>query len=66
MRQYVPQENSPNTEDGKLNNSLSIIDRLTENGIHHISRLCDKRERIAIENRDPQKMFNELTNCMEL
>ena len=44
MRQYVPQENSPNTEDGKLNNSLSIIDRLAENGLQHISRYPDKRE----------------------
>ena len=44
MRQYVPWENPPNTEGEKTNNSLSIIDRLAENGLQHISRYPDKRE----------------------
>ena len=35
----------------------SIIDRLIENGIQHISRLCDKRERIAIEKRGHLKQW---------
>ena len=43
MRQYITWEKPPNAEDEKPNNSLSIIDRLVENGLQHISRLPDKR-----------------------
>ena len=43
MRQNVPSENPPNTEDEKPNNSLSIIDRLAKNGLQHISRFPNKR-----------------------
>ena len=37
MRQDVPSKNPPNTEDEKPNNSLSIIDRLAENGLPYTS-----------------------------
>ena len=52
MRHYVPWENPPNTEGEKTNNSLSIIDRLAENGLQHISRLLNKIEHREIEKRD--------------
>lgn len=47
--QDVPWENPPNTEDEKPNNSLSIIDRLGENGLQHISKLPDKRYHLSIK-----------------
>ena len=43
MRQDIPSENPPNTEDEKPNNSLSMIDRFVENGSQHISIFPDKR-----------------------
>ena len=48
MRQDMPQENPPNTEDGKPSNSLSIIDRFVENCLQHNNRFPDKREKEAI------------------
>ena len=51
MRQDVPCENPPNTKDEKPINSLSIIDRLVENGLQHISIFLDKREHKPIEKR---------------
>ena len=49
MRQDVPWENPQNIEDQKPGIFLSIIDRLAENGLQHISILPDKREHGAIE-----------------
>ena len=35
MSEDIPWKNPQNTEDEKLNNSLSIIDRFVENGLQH-------------------------------
>ena len=43
MRQDVPLENPPNTEDEKPNNFLTVIDRFAENGLQHIRILPNKR-----------------------
>ena len=56
MRQDIPWENPPNTKDEKPNNSLSMVDRLVENGLQHISRLHDKRQQLNnIEERSTKK-----------
>ena len=39
----MPWENTPNMENEKPNNSLSMIDRFAENGSQHISGLLDNR-----------------------
>ena len=48
MRQDIPWENPPNTEDEKTNNSLSIIDIFAKNGLQHNNILPDKREHPTI------------------
>ena len=60
MRQYVPWEKLPNTVDEKPNNSLSIIDRLAENGLQHISRLLD--ESYHLRSREERQTKNILIN----
>ena len=53
-------ENSPNTEDEKPSNSLSMIDRFEKNGLQHIRRFPINKYILRI--REDIHSYNCVTN----